>query len=238
MQLVYGSYYFAANTAEIRISKEGLRTQAGHRYAIRERWDVTGRLEGESQAALRSAINDLELALAYDGQDLGLFHNDGSPSAHGVYNAETLGGVRVVKPPEYGDSRGAEYATYRTFSCAFEWQLHDSGIGLLSWVESVTLGGGGPLLAHVQTLHGLPQKQQLAESVPYTASQSGSAVGHLSYPSPPPPLWPLDLIKAPEIGRKAPKRYGAALLEWEVSWQYQFESVYPMLGYPTVQPNP
>ena len=237
MQLTYGSYQFPASGVTIAISRQAKLTDAGVRYGYTETWRCRGLLEGSSQAALASAIAQLELATSVEFGDLLFFHNDGSLSAHGAISSGTFSGVRVVGPVSYPEGQGAEYATYRTFEVTFEFDVLYGAVGIISWVESVSFAGGGPRINFLETLNTLPVKQTLALAVPYMATQSGSAVGTLSYPRPPQPNWPGALKVAPKITEKAPKRRGNGFTEWQVDWAYEFESATPLSGFPNPQPN-
>lgn len=238
MYLVYGSYNFGASVARIdSITRRRKLTDAGIVYGYVEQWRVSGELQAASQADLTTAIQALEAAHAIQGQSLGLYDDNSAATAHGVYDYQTLGGVRVVDGPSYPKGDGAEYSTYRTFEITYEWDINYAIVGMIAWSEQLSFDGGGPLIGHMLSINGPPQKQILAQATPYHAVQSGTAVGHTSYPVPPSPLWPADLKTNPRATKKAPKRFGNSFVEYEISWEYEFESAVPLLGIPTPQPN-
>lgn len=237
MQLWYGSYAFPPNGVTIAISRQAKLAESGARYGHTERWLVRGLLEAIGQAAITLAIQTFERAMSTDYQDLVFRMDGGAASAHQALNSSTFSGVRVVGPPSYPVGQGAEFATYRTFEVTFEFDVLYSQASLISWTETVTKSGGGPLITFFTSLNALPQKQTLALATPFVARQAGSALGVTSYPAPALPNWPQALKKYPEITERAPKRSGNNLTEYRIDWVYEFESATALDGHPNSQPN-
>lgn len=236
MQVKYGGFGFTANSVSVAIDKRYDTTEAGAPWKWTEGWDVEGRLEGSTQAAIRAAIQALENALV-PGQDLVLLENDSADSAHIVRDAQTIGGVRVVGV-RYPNGRGADYSTYRDFVVRFEFERPYVGYGagvLLAWQESITFSGGLPRVAWLEPIAGPPRGQVVNQQTAYRAVQQGQAVGAFSRPSPPAPLWP-NLVER-EVTPANPKRRGNTFVEWPIAWRYAFAGPLPFLGEPTPQPN-
>jgi hypothetical protein len=134
---------------------------------------------------------------------------------------------------------GAEYATFRSFSftAEAEYPLLGSQNLLLSWRETLSFSGGGPIYRHRLAINGAPQKQLVYPASIYTVNQSGQAEGYLTYPVAPAALWPFALKEQPKITRSTPTRKGpAAYQAYPVSWSYDFESAAPLLGLPSLWP--
>jgi hypothetical protein len=242
MYLKYGTYQHAAGEASVVISKQGIFSEAGLPRGIRERWDIQGRLQAASQAALTAAINALSAAYAVQGLNVGFYFDDGSPTSHQITSANTNGGVRVVVPPSFPEGKGAEYSTFRTYSLAIEAEWLDPAATLIGWNERLQFSGGGPQFAFLQPINGSPLKQLLRQQTPYRATQSGEATGCYSYPTPALPLWPdAEHIHQRALHYDLPKRMGppgsATYTQYKVTWSYHFESATPLVGLPTSWPS-
>jgi hypothetical protein len=240
MYLQYGSYAHAIDEAAITpISRRSILDGANRVYGTTETWEVRGWLQAPDVSSLTQAIANLENAYAVQGQDLGLFNDDGSQTAHGAFSANTLGGIRVmgIEYPDGGES-DAEYTTYRKYTIRLEWDTRVAANGIIAWTESILYTGGGYLMGFLEPILGLPQKQQFKQSTTFRAVQRGTAVGLWDYPPVPPPIWPGDLEKgAPEINPKDPRRAGNQFTEFQVSWAWFFAFILPPSGLPTRWPD-
>lgn len=236
MYLRYGSYVHADSEVLIAIDKETLRDERDNPYAIRERWHISGELQAASQSALTTAIAALITGYSREGLDAGFFDNNGAATAHGLISARTIGGVKIVKPPFFPKGDGAEYSTFRRYEIVLEADFPSVNEVITAWMETITLGGGGRREKWLNCLNGPPIKQLVNASVTYHASQQGQAVGFFGYLTPPLPLWPNDEhLEQRQIERSSPKRRGAALINYPVSWRYVFEAANPFLGLPTAR---
>ena len=237
MYLKYGSYQHAANECAVVISREGIFSADGVPMGYRERWDIQGRLQADSQAAVTAAIGALQSAYAAHGQDLGLYLDNGAITSHHLASAATAGGTQVVVPPSFPEGKGAEYSTFRNYAVAVEGVVVDTAHPILSWVEALNFTGGGPEFGFLETLNGVPQKQLLKQATTFKATQQGQAVGHGSYPFIPAPLWPnAEHVHLRDIYYQTPVRKGLSGLvtEFPVRWSYAFESELPLVGSPTL----
>lgn len=241
MFLAYGDYRHPLGQPAIVISRRTLFSAANTPLAVVERWEINGLLQAGSAAEMSEQIDALEAAYSSGGHDLLLYLPDGSTaSSHRLLNAQTLGGVRVVRPPSYPQGRGAEYATIRTFSVALEAELPllPLDTALVSYRETLEFRGGGPRFGHLEPLIGLPIKQVLRRHTIFRATQRGEAVGWVAYPTPPSPLWPAALVESGTLHAASPRRRGSgealAYTDFPITWSYQFESALPLYGTPNV----
>lgn len=241
MFLAYGDYRHPLGQPAIVISRRTLFSAANTPLAVVERWEINGLLQAGSPAEMSQKITALEAAYAYGGGDLVLYLPNGTTaSSHCLINAETLGGVRVARPPSYPQGHGAEYATIRTFSVALEAELPVLPLdtALVSYRETLEFKGGGPRFGHLEPLIGLPIKQLLKRNTIFRATQRGEAVGWVAYPTPPLALWPAALVEAGTLHMASPRRRGAgealAYTDFPISWSYQFEAALPLSGAPNV----
>jgi hypothetical protein len=235
MYIKYGSHAHASGECQVAISRQGLRSEHGVLYAIRETWTITGMLLG-SVSELTTAIAALEAAYAADGYDLALYADGGTATAHALTAANTIGGTRVVQRPHYPIGAGAEYATYRTYNLVVEGDVSVSA-GLLTFNEQITFAGGGMDWGFLPVLNGPPQKQIFREQTTYKAQQVGHATHASQYPSPADPIWPAaEHLPLRQIAYHGPMRVGLTgsqnFVGYGVQWSYAFEDVAALVGAP------
>ena len=121
--LQYGSYLHAAGECGVRIRLQAILNQAGYLVAWRETWSVTGELMGDGTAVdMDATIAAIQVAYAVNWQDVTLWINQAGSvkSAHALKGTNSLGGVRVTRPPEFPKFEGAEHVNFRTYSLELE----------------------------------------------------------------------------------------------------------------------
>lgn len=241
MYLKYGNYQHAIGEASVSITRQGLFGEGGLPRGVRERWDVQGRLQTSDQASLSSAMATLTAAYSLQGQDVAFYFDNGQMSNHQITSSATLGGVRVVAPPSFPEGKGAEYSTYRSYTLALEAEWPDASDSLVSWNETLTFQGGGPQVAFLEPINGLPQKQLLKQATTFRVTQAGQAVGYRSYPLPAGPIWPAaEHLDRRMVRYDLPKRSGPpgnpAFTDYRVSWSYSFEDSGSLVALPTSWP--
>lgn len=235
MQLRIGSYTHDLGVPAVSIRKQTKRTDADTRISTIETWEIRGLIVSSSGAAdLDSKVQAIKAAYR-DGRDLRILLPDGSNSTHYLLNAACLGGTRVVSPPSFPSFASAAGVTNLEFVAVIEGEVVASGAptSLLSFEETLQFTGGGPLDGHIETLAGSPIKQRLRQYTTYRATQSGSAVGYLSYPAYPAPIWPAaEVIPSRRTSSRSPRRKGSNYTEFPISWSYEFAASSPLAGRP------
>lgn len=234
MYLRYGNYIHPIAEAGVTTARTILRNQGDEAYGYQEEWHIQGMLQAPTQPALTAAIQAMQAGYATQGQAIGLFLDNGTPSALGVNVNQTIGnaGVRVVRGPSFADHPGV-YSTYVFYTIDISFQVPYVTDCWLSFTETLSLDGGGSRWAYLNTLAGNPQAQLLNAVVAQKVVQEGSAVGFRSYPQPMGPLLPAyEHTDLRRIRRKSPKRIGPigrpAYQEFEVTWSYTFEIITPL----------
>lgn len=242
MQLVCGSYTIDGITIDA-FNRVMIRSDRGYAQRLRVTLSVRGELLTESQGAMTAAMEGLLRAVSADYADVVIKDDDGNVTPFKLLNSETIDGVKLVQPPTFTDLGGAIYALRVPFSIAWEADFKPDSVvngtgqpNVLEYGETLTFSGnGGPLKAITLTPRGEPIESTLALRTPYFATQSGSirTLGPVtSYPR---PIWPEKLVgpasstalTAPVIRNGVPESYGA-------QWSYQFQSITPLVGLPTV----
>jgi hypothetical protein len=236
MNLVYGNYSHEVGDAEVMISREGLVSELGNMYAVRERWEIHGRLHAADVAAVNAAVQALMIAYSYQGLDIYL-----NGSANYMRSSETINGTRVVTPPSFPQGSGGENTTYRNYSLAVEAEYPYVGRSvLLSWSESLAFQGcGSPVWGFLECLNGPPQQQMFQQQSIFHCTQQGTATcvpdsthrnEWAGYWMPPGPVWPQwEHMDKRSITYELPSDlYGRRT----TSWSYVFESNVPLGDFP------
>lgn len=226
MRFRYGSYTHEENSVFLSTASKKTEYKRGQKYAVVHSLSYTGTVTGSSQSSIRSKIQALENAYSIPVSSAGLYHDNGSASPHVITTAGALGPIEVVDLSWTGAA--GEYATQRSFSISLQVRkLATGGDNLESFTENIVIQGtGGPKKAVGITLRGAPRRQTIAEKTPILITQNGSAIGKLSYPAPPPPLFPSDEHQDRRvIGRSSPSKDSGMFLGYGVNWSYTFEKL-------------
>ena len=242
MLLSWGGFTFPIGWAAVHLARKPELNEAQQQLAIIETVTISGMLLAASPPALLQQIALFERAFAQQNQDLLLKLSDGSQEAYALRNRECVGGTRVTTPPSYPEGKGTEFVNRRSFQVVVEGAIPTPGaFGFLrSFSETLSFtGNGGPLIGHLEPLTGSPIKLQARERTLFRATQSGSAVGYLAYPTARFPLWPSAVLADKmQVSYVSPKRTGndgaQTYQDFAVTWSYQFESAEPLGGRPGI----
>jgi hypothetical protein len=214
--------------------RDARRNEGGQFIAIVEHWSISGFAQAATSSLLTAALNAMEGGYRIQGQNCGLFYDDGTASFHGVVSGNTLGGTRVTVLPSFpvGGAGTAELSTFRSYSIELEWELplgSNPGNVMISFHERLSFEGtGGPEFGYLPVTEGVPPKQLLQQVTPVRITQAGSAVGYLAYPPPMPPLYP-DSVHAQtsKLSRGEPRRVGPFgspnWTDFPIEWSYDME---------------
>ncbi|OHB81789.1 MAG: hypothetical protein A2W31_06590 [Planctomycetes bacterium RBG_16_64_10] len=242
IHLIYGSHAHDSGECAVQWSADPIITN-GTRTGVKYIVDVRGRLHGDTQAALTTAIAALESAYDQDNKDIGLLFSDGTRTAHYLSARSCRGGTRVTRL-SYPLGDGGQYSTYRDYQITVEAEVaaEDDESGILEWSETVTQIGGGRQYGFLETLNGAPQEQILKQQTVYRATQQGEAVGAKKYPPPAPPIWASRFCNdRSQVSHTSPRKVGTLkgeeYTEYRTSWSYVFESAEPLSGLPTPWPS-
>lgn len=226
MTVSYGGFSFQTGDPTLAVTKTILESALGDRIGYDERWTLTGELIGTSQSNVTQLINAMQDAFGVNFKNLIVYDNNGSPSAHALYNSKSFSGVKV-KSLTFPDEPG-QYVVSRKYQLTVEASFLEKNPGIVSYVETVTVRGGGPRWIYKPALQGPPQRQLLNEQTPYHATQSGQSMGFLDWIPAPAPLWPEALhIDQSSSVRKTPSFQNNKNVNFPTEWNYVFESATP-----------
>lgn len=245
-----GNYSFQANESGISIQKRGLVGDTGLVYAWEHTWRLSGRLIRDTLSELEDAIRGLEdacrrISVGLDQGDCAILFDDGNRTEHYIRYRDTLNGIRLTQPPSYPISEGAEYVTYRSFEMTIQAELGFAALGVggvvnsevVSWMETITIEGGHPLIVDLVLINGPPVQQEVSPQVPWIGIQSGEAVGRTGYLTPPKPVFVGAAIQRDAKTQMTPAEQNAGAFaqasRYPTRWEYRVTSPSPLFGQPT-----
>lgn len=244
MYFRYGSYTHPANEVNLT-SFEAFRifNERGKQESVLYRLHATGEILETGQSDLHAAIAARINAYSVQNQDVGLLHDDGTPTSHYLRAADpdTLTGVRIVRHAwPKGDP--AEYATQRTFYMVFEAEHRRLESQIVGFHESVQVIGGGPRIRGIEFEVGPPLFVVLNQQTISRVEQVGFMEGFDFYPDPgliPAPIFPgYNLRDLTRVRREAPRLRGIQATNYRVAWSYVMETpIQDLVAFPNIFPS-
>lgn len=211
-----------------------------NRYAfIRKTLTVQGHLCVTGQADIKAAIDRLEDAYKGEWHTVGLYHDDGTPSAHVLDFNSSLNGIRLLTL-DYPKEDGGEYATGRSYRAVFQADYLSDENEVFSWEETIqVIGTGGPDWEFIPQFIGPPLLQINCMQTPQIILQSGESVGLTGYIQPPAPYWPtFEHTNRRSIVRGTCQKKGRLQsLLWPTQWTYRFSLPYSISNEGITPPN-
>lgn len=181
---------------------------------------------------LRRMAN-IEAATGSPGGDLIVRDLEGNMTTNAVNSSETVNGVRCTNFT-WLDKPGAQFLTYRVYTCSFEWEtvFPDTRDMLVSFSEKLVRTGGEPEIVILEPINALPVAQVTVPMKGFRAVQEGSAVGLRRRPNPlqiAPPIWP-DAMVQKTITEISAERLGYIGRNFGVQWRYEYVSATNLAG--------
>jgi len=135
-----------------------------------------------NQSALSSSVETMINAMAVNGFESFMLHEDGAVGFMSLFNSSDLIGKTKVKSVSFPAGLPNNYVTEIAFRATLEGTyldpLFNSFGGLVSYEETVTIeSDGGPTIAILQPIEGPAIFQQTTERTHFQIRQTGSAVG-------------------------------------------------------------
>lgn len=222
----YGNYTHAQDEVSVSMTQDVIRNDRGRRQYIRKTLEISGILHGDTPAELTQKLHQLDAAYAVDGRDATLLLNDAvTPTHHRLVNAQSVSGVRVVRPPSFPDGGGTEYTTYRSYDVVLQadFLVLNADNAIVSFNETVAvIGTGGPRRVWHEVLAGDPIPQITNSKTVIRVVQTGEVVGLFGRVPTPAPIFPEWLDHpASSVTRHSPMREWGRLINWRTSWNYQ-----------------
>lgn len=211
---------------------------------VRKTLTLMGHFCVTGQSSIKQRILALEEAYLSDFHETaGLYHDDGTPSAHYLPHDTSLNGIRVLTL-DYIKEEGGEYVTGRSYRIvlqadyARQLTLEDN---LYSWEQTITMqGAGGPSWEYIPQFIGPPIRQINALITPQRYVQFGESIGVTGYAGYAVIMWPDNEhrdARMIEFGTCLKKGHNYDLL-WPMKWRYVFSFPGPEheFGVPPINP--
>lgn len=221
------------------------RINQGRLEAVVVSLDFEFTLHYDGQLALSARMATIRRAIRLWGYDVGLYHDNGSPSEVFIRSAETSSGVRITRYPFPDATEGAgNYASGLKGGCGFQaeylpgqflgagWGGGGNEVVVVGLNQSVTYQGtGGPRRVIQEFTQGPPAEYVVADRTKCRATQSGSLVQEANAPesfgTPLAPLWPDRQINESYALTYVNEQVSDDKWRCTVNWNYEFESVGP-----------
>lgn len=242
----YNGYTSDTDEARITLRYEPLRDRRYVVYAIRKIFDISGRIQRDTNADMLTRYEALKTALATDGGDFAWKFADTTESGESQSNAGAFGGIRVM-PLAFPKGDGAEMSTFRHYSFQLEFVVLASGLAGNPIVEikerfshlNPTASGGGVFIPQANRAF---QYQSTYPSGIHAIQQSGSITCLFGYPPQaniPGPIYTSTPPYLKDLTRIEPVdpsvRVNGVLTEYTVNFSYFFQNSAAMapLAFPT-----
>lgn len=200
-------------------------------------------LYADGQAALTTLENQWKGYLQTPYQDFILKCDDGSSSGLLLINKTSLSGVVVVDGPNFTEADGPEYVNQRNMEFALEAEYVFPGAEtwLVSYTETISMkGNGGPRYVPRFPFNYPAINQLVSPTSLIITVQQGKAVGHTKYPEPAKPFAGrtpgLFVNDAEAVVRETPRSIGKGYVEYPISWNYEWRTIKPLSGVPSLPP--
>jgi hypothetical protein len=244
MRFIYGDFQGleSDNWACTAAQKVGVRKN-GELTSIVASFDFQAVVVAADQYALSARMAAIQNGILYDGRNVGLVHDNGTPSRLYLDSSQSQSGVRITRYPfPEPNIAGADYASSLTCRCSFEAEYSAPQVGggggisnvLVSFVESLGVtGNGGARTAVQEYITGDPEKFTLADKTAVYATQTGAAVVEgfsRNFYQVSSPLFPGLLLNDSVGERRTITELTNGKFSCAIEWEYKFESTSPIDG--------
>ena len=239
MYVGYGAFQFAPEEAGLAVRAEFVRSPRGFKQYQRVRYDIDGELciEG-GQYDITTRLNQIIAAFSTDGGDIGLYHDNGTPSTHFMSTTtNNLTGNQVLYSQFPTTSQG-EYTSGRKFQIGIGALLYDPDNLLVAHHDSLhRTSNAGP---HWRWRRG-PRNwgfypEMLYPQTMQTIVHSGYRIAMDTWPLPVSPFYdpPFEENTQRVVIHHSPIRYPNGYAEYRTEWKYIYKlPTFDDTSYPT-----
>lgn len=235
----FGTHTHPEGEVDIDLQQEAQFNDREQLVGKRVRVTLNGLLTSTSPTLMDAKVQALGAAYVSGNKTFALYLPGGATKSQVVLdNPSSIGGVRVVQPPSLPTISRGGYVTNLPYTIVLEADYAATGASLLlrSFEESLEFEGGGPVDGWLKPLNAPGVRQTLRRFDTYRVRQSGFAIGMYARPTPARAIWPAFLVRSGRLGLRSPKPRSLANTDFYTSWDYEFESNQPLIGFPTSWP--
>ena len=203
---------------------------------------MTGATDALGQANAKVQMDALFAQSKNTVGDLKFLNDDGSDTTTVQYVADSEGQMVTWDSLEWSNMPGAQYSTFRAFSCSFSWRLnllssYQRANLLVDWSEEITVEGGlSQFVSHLPVNSTTVEQQITSSALLWFITQTGSAEGYSFLPAANLPVYnTTPPLKRQSVKANSGKRVGQnAIVNRMRSWNYYFELASPTPPTPSV----
>jgi len=221
----YGSFSLLGYEASLSVRVEAVRSSLGFNTTRMVRFDIDGELVNTDQYAVTTRLSAIQSAFNIDYQDIGLYHDNNSPTVHVLANGgDNLTGNKVLYA-EYPQTKDGEYVTGRKFKIGIGAEIYASETNILEYKDTITYkGNGGPVWKWIDNPWWGYYPVMVAPRSLQTITHEGYVVGMLGYELPPTPFFspPFEDNVKRVVQFIGPDRYPRANIGYRTNWVYTY----------------
>lgn len=225
MYVKYGAFPFEPWEAGLSVYQQHVHSSRGFKQYQRVRYDIDGELcIPTGQYDITTRLNQIITAFSTDGFDIGLYHDDNSPSHHFMSSSDinNLTGNQVIYAKFPVTAQG-EYTSGRRFQIGVSALLNNYEADLVEHRDSLHRhSNAGPhwrwrrnrfwgFYPEIVT----PNTMQIIHHVGYRVAMS-------AYPLPVTPFYaqPFEMNHERRVSFTSPRRHPNGYTEYRVDWHY------------------
>lgn len=226
MYVKYGDFSFLGEEAGLSTRCEFVHSKRGFKKYQRVRYDIFGELCIPSgQYDITSRLNEIISAFSEDDKDIGLFHDDGTPSQH--FTSTTLNNLtgNQVIAKQFPVTDKGEYTSGRQFQITVSALLLDPSSSLIEHQDVLMRqGNAGPLYQWKRNIFWSHYPEIVAPSTVQVMAHEGYRVGITGWPLPVTPFYepPFEQNHIRRVTHHSPVRHPKGYTEYKTSWSYRY----------------
>lgn len=219
----HGSFEHDVHLADVQIVPED--NSLGQRIRTNYQYIIEGKVEGDDQSELKTAIAALEAAyIGTKVTETGLLHSDEETESAHYLDISTLDTERGITARLRWIDKQAEYVNKRSFQIAIDCQVLGPGATEYEYSNRIIrIGNGGPVRVPHNTLSG-PIIQQVYPASPYLGIETGRKTSRIGTVTVKAPTYP-SLTNPHDMQRDVGSDRGPdGITRYFASWTYNLMS--------------
>jgi hypothetical protein len=235
----YGNFQFEPWEASLSsVSIQALYSPRRFKQTQIIQMTVTGDVVATGQYNVGTRLAQIRDAIAVDGKDFGLYHDNGTPTVHFLEsnNPLNLTGNQIAGKFFPADE-GAEYISGRQFGFVVKAEIDDAETPLTEYRDTIKATGDcGPIFRWDNTEAGLRVEKLTPNSYQHVIHE-GFARTNVPWFFPPAPYYdrPFHLGHLREIAYIGPDRYPQGFKGYTTQWKYHYILPIDTFNTPTIR---
>ena len=226
MYVKYGTFQFDPSEAGLAVRAQFIRSRRGFKAYQRVQYDIDGEICENNQYDVTTRLNQIIAAFSVDGQDIGLYHDDDSPSTHfmGSNWATNLTGNQVLYK-DFPVTEHGEYTSGRKFKLAVGALLYNADVSLIEHADSLNrISNAGQQWRWKRNKWWGFYPILEAPSTMQVIHHVGYRVGMDTWPLPITPFYspPFEANHLRRVTQRNPIRHPQGYTEFRTDWHYVY----------------